>query len=154
MADDSLNEMPEFGKPEEQIPLVVPDLTPVPYVKPRCIEKNKAGEPCRVPPLKGGDRCLGHSKSLSPELRDKWRKKPRMVVSIGNRTVTTKYRSREELLSYLSARLDMIEERFGSICNPEVEEMICNVIRTMTAVLKVDAAEDVKATGWRMKGSA
>ena len=68
---DSLEGMPEFGK-EDNIPLVVPDLTPT--EKPRCTATAKSGAPCKVPPLKGERYCLGHAKGLAPELRDKWRK--------------------------------------------------------------------------------
>jgi hypothetical protein len=153
MSDDSLQDMPEFGT-EARIPLVVPDLAPVP-AKRRCVEKNKAGEPCRVPPLKGEERCLGHAKSLSPELRDKWRKSsggiPKLSGAVAKKAAI---KSREDILGLLSHRLDLVSERYGSMSNPEVEDMICNICRTMAVVMRVEASEDVSIRGWRMKGTA
>jgi hypothetical protein len=152
---DSSEDMPAFGKPEEVIPLVVPDLTPAaPPEKRRCIEKNKLGEPCRVPPLKGGDRCLGHAKSLSPELRDQWRRKSKGIPKLsGPISKKADFKSREEILGILSHRLDLVTERYGQMSNPEVEDMICNLCRTIALVMKVEAAETAVVHGWRMKGA-
>lgn len=139
MSDDSLDEMPEFDKPENIPVVIVPDAKPLKPEKPKCIEKNKAGGPCKVPPLRGELRCLGHSKSLAPELRDKWRRLgkgiPRKTLDI--RKKVTHY-TRDELLSFLSTRLDLVRKRFGDMCNVEVEEMICNIVRTMTVVYKIE----------------
>lgn len=149
---DPLDGMPEFDKPEN-IPLVVPDLTPV---KPHCQATKKDGvTPCKVPPLKGEKYCLGHSKSLSPELRDKWR---RLATGIPKteRTVRRKlpFYDKEDLLGFLSQRLDLVKERFGQMTNPEVEDMICNIVRTMAAVHKIEQVETEKeSTGFRMRGA-
>ncbi len=154
MSDDSLDGMPAFGK--EEIPLVVPDLTPVtPSAKRFCIEKNKTtGAPCKVPPLKGGDRCLGHAKAFSPELSHQWKRKPYIPGLKAPRGDTQRVKTREEILAMLSRRLDLVEERFGQICNPEVEQMICDICRTLAVVMKIEVTEDVKVHGWRMKGTA
>lgn len=148
MPDDS-QEMPEFDKPEN-IPLVVPDLPPV---KRRCIEKNKLGNPCRVPPIHGQERCLGHSKQLDPELRRKWSAK-RSLPSITRRRLKTGIvRSKNEILAILSQRLDLMLEKWGKISDPNIDERICDICRTMAAVHKIDAAEDAEAKGWRLKGA-
>lgn len=153
MADDSLEGMPEFEKPAEEIvPLVVPDITPA---KPRCEGTKKDGTPCGTPPLKGEKLCLGHAKSIAPEMRDKWRRIrtgiPRIDKGLPRKN---KFYSREDLLDLLSKRLDLVKDRFGDVCNPEVDEMICNIIRTFAAIYKIETAEvDEKAAGWRMKGA-
>jgi hypothetical protein len=157
MPDDSLD-MPEFDKPDnlppptppEIIPLVVPDS---PY-KRHCIEKNKAGNPCRVPPLKGGDRCLGHSKSLSPELRDQWRRKPKVLLKQSGPFSKVDYLSREEVLSILSKRLKLWMEKFGDVMTDGVDEAICDLARTYAVVAKTEVAENAEIRGWRMKGTA
>jgi hypothetical protein len=153
---DSLEGMPEFDKPQEIVPLVVPDVD-----KPRCTANNKAGNPCSVHPLKGEKYCLGHAKSFIPELRDRFTKQATAVinakVSIPGINVprgrTQKVKSREEILAMLSKRLDLVDERFGAICNPEVEQMICDICRTIAVVMKIEVSEDVKVHGWRMKGT-
>jgi hypothetical protein len=156
MADASLEGMPDFDKPEN-IPLIVPDTTPITEplpVKRHCIEKNKAGEPCKVPPLKGGDRCLGHAKSLSPELRLQWsRKAAGIPKASGPITKKAAIKSRDEILGLLSHRLDLITQRYRDSSTPEIEDMICNVCRTMAVVMRVEASEDVTVRGWRMKGA-
>lgn len=150
MSDDSLEDMPEFDKPEN-IPLIIPDNTPTEPlpVKRQCAEKNKEGNPCRVHPLKDSQYCLGHAKRLKL-----WKHTPtgipRLRAPRGN---TQGVKTREQILSMLSHRLDLVNERFGEICNPEVEEMICNICRTMAVVMKIEASEDVKIKGWRMAGS-
>jgi len=152
MSDASLEGMPEFDKPENIPVVIVPDQT-IPS-KPKCQATTAKGLPCTVPPIKGDKYCLGHAKSLSPELRDKWRRKERIVkVGRSNIKVSSKYISREELLGILTERLYMIRERYGAICNPEVEEMICNVARTIAAVTKIEIAEDGKLKGWRMEAA-
>lgn len=148
---DSLEGMPEFAKPaEENIPLVVPDTS-----KPKCEATTKAGTPCSVPPMHGQKYCLGHSKALSPELRDKWRSK-RTLPSITKRTLKrdNTFKSREEILAILSQRLDLILEKWGTIPDVNIEERICDICRTMAVVMKVEAVEDVQAKGWRMRGTA
>lgn len=142
------DEMPEFDKPEN-IPLVVPDLTPI-----LCIATTKAGEPCPMRPLKGEKYCLGHAKSISPELRDKWRKKPHLVSRQMGRPCKARYKSREEILEILSKRLDLWVSKFGEAINGEVDEAICNLARTYAAVAKVEVAEGAEVRGWRMKGTA
>jgi hypothetical protein len=150
---DSSEDMPAFGKPEE-IPLVVPDLTPVVPATPekrRCKELNKAGNPCSVPPLKGGDRCLGHAKSLSPELRAQWGRKGKGIPKLsGPISKKADFKSREDILGILSHRLDLVTERYGEMSNPEVEEMICNLCRTIATVMRVETAETASVPGWRM----
>lgn len=152
MADDSLEGMPEFDKPEN-IPLVVPDLTPV---KPRCQSTKKDGiTPCKVPPLKGEKYCLGHSKALAPELRDKWRRLGRGIPKT-DRTIRRQlpYYTKDDLLGFLSKRLDLVKERFGEMCDAATEEMICNIVRTMAAVYKIEAIEAEKENpGFRMRGA-
>ncbi len=151
---DPLEGMPEFDKPEN-IPLVVPDLTPATTSAKRyCIEKNKQGGPCKVPPLKGGDRCLGHAKAFSPELSHQWKRKPSIPGLKAPRGSTQGVKTRAEILAMLSKRLDLVDERFGQICNPEVEQMICDICRTIAVVMKIEVTEDVKVHGWRMKGTA
>lgn len=158
MADDSLEDMPAFDKPEnlppptppENVPLVVPDS---PY-KRHCIEKNKEGNPCRVPPLKTGDRCLGHSKSLSPELRDQWRRKPKVLLKQTGGLAKVEYLTREEVLSILSKRLKLWVEKYGEVIAPGVDEAICDLARTYAVVAKTEVAENVEIRGWRMKGTA
>lgn len=146
---DSLEGMPEFGK--EEIPLVVPDLTPE---KRRCSEKNdKTGGPCKVPPLKGETVCLGHAKKLRPDLREKWQWKPRIPGIKAPRGNTQKVKTREEILAMLSRRLDLVEERYGQMCNPEVEQMICDICRTVAVVMKIEVSEELHVKGWRMKGA-
>lgn len=145
MSDDP--DMPAFDKPEI-IPLVVPDLTPAVPEKRRCIGKNKAtGNPCKVSPLHGEKYCLGHAKGLAPELSAKWkmigRGPAKGAVSRSQRSTRKQVgvMSKDDLLSLLSGRLDLIQERFGQTTTPEVEEMICNVIRTMAAVHKIELPE-------------
>lgn len=148
---DSLEGMPEFSKPAEEIvPLVVPDTS-----KPKCEATTKAGNPCTVPPMHGEKYCLGHAKSLAPELRAKWRS---LSIGVPKRLPASRRKvghySKEELLAYLSERLDLVKERFGQMCNPEVEETICNIVRTMAVVYRLDTPDaDEKAVGWRAKGA-
>ena len=130
----------------ENIPLVVPDLTPV---KPHCHGLNKLGGPCSVHPLKGEKYCLGHAKRLAPELCAKWKMvTPRGAdknrVSKSQRAMrrNTNHYSKEELMAFLTERLELVKERFGQMVNPETEEMICNLIRTMVAVNKMEVALD------------
>lgn len=147
---DSLDGMPDFGKPEEIVPLVVPDLTLV-----KCVATTKAGKPCPMHPLKGEKYCLGHSKSLSPELRDKWRRAsggiPKLSGPIAKKAAV---KSREDILGLLSHRLDLVTERYRDMTNPEVEDMICNICRTLAVVMRVEVSEDVTVRGWRMRGTA
>lgn len=141
---DSLEGMPEFDKPEN-IPLVVPD-----EAKPNCQATKKDGSPCSVHPLKGEKYCLGHSKSLSPELRAKWSAK-RTLPAVSRRNLKAgPYKSREEILSILSQRLDLVLEKWGTIADPNIEERICDLCRTMAVVMKVEVAGDGKVKGWRI----
>lgn len=149
------DDMPEFGKPEE-IPLVVPDLTPL---KRRCESTKKDGvTPCAVPPLKAEKYCLGHAKKLIPGMKQKWSGLRGLGrnVSKTQRTIrrTVSHYTKEELLALLSGRLDLVKERFGAMTNPEVEDMICNLVRTMAAVYKIEQAESLTETpGFRMRGA-
>ena len=34
--------------------------------------------------------------------------------------------------------MNLVKERFGQMSNPEVEDMICNIVRTMAAVYKIE----------------
>lgn len=142
---DSLPEMPEFGS-EARIPLVVPDLTPL---KRHCPEKNKEGNPCKVPPLKDSDYCLGHAKRLKL-----WHHTPSVKGINAPRGHTAKFKSREEILAMISKRLDMVEERYPSLTTPEVIEMFCDLCRTYAVIAKVEVSEDIALRGWRMKGTA
>lgn len=155
---DSQDDFPAFDKPEnipppqptENIPLVVPDLP----VRRNCIEMSKAGTPCRVAPLKGGDRCLGHAKSLSPELRDQWRRKPKVLLHQNGPKAKVQYLSREEVLAILSKRLNLWMEKFGAVMADGIDEAICDLARTYAIVAKTEVAENAEIRGWRMKGSA
>ena len=150
---DSLEGMPEFDKPEN-IPLVVPDLS-TPVVRserPKCTATKKDGSACLVPPLRGEKFCLGHAKSIAPELRQKW---VALSKGVPRRPAASRRKvghyTKDELLAYLSERLDLVKERFGEICNPEVDEMICNIVRTMGVIYRIeDASEKEKAKGWRI----
>jgi hypothetical protein len=150
---DSLEGMPEFDKPEN-IPLVVPDLTPA-RPKHLCIATTKAGKLCGFPKCLGTDYCVPHNPAITEAQRQEWRgkrtgKAPR--DHFNRREI--KYKSREDLLSILSSRFDKFLERFGDTVNVEVEQVICDMARTYCAVLKVETEGEVKAQGWRMKGSA
>src|SRR5678816_1056385 len=129
---DALDETPEFGKPEE-LPLVVPDLTPV---KRTCLEKNKEGKPCGFHPLKNMDYCLGHAKRLKL-----WHHTPSIKGINAPRGSTAKFKSREEILTMISKRLDMLEDKWGSVVTPEVIEMFCDLCRTYGVIAKVEVAE-------------
>ncbi len=142
------DEMPEFDKPEN-IPLVVPDNTPI-----LCIATTKAGEPCPMHPLKGEKYCLGHAKSIAPELRDKWRNTPKLVSRQMGRPCRAKYKTREEILEILSKRLDLWMEKFGGVLTEGIDDAICNLARTYAAVAKVEIGEGIEVRGWRMKGTA
>lgn len=142
---DSLDGTPDFGKPEE-LPLVVPDLTPVKRV---CAEKNKEGNPCRVHPLKDSEYCLGHAKRLKL-----WHHTPTIPGVKAPRGNTAKFKSREEILAMISKRLDMLEERYPEVTTPEVIEMFCDLCRTYGVIAKVEVAENTVLRGWRMKGTA
>lgn len=151
---DSLEDMPAFDKPEN-IPLIVPDTTPLsPPVKRHCIENNKAGLPCKVPPLKGGDRCLGHAKSFAPELRDQWRRKKKVLLRQCGSEAKVEYLTREEVLSILSKRLKLWMKNFGEVISEGVDDAICELAKTYACVARTEVAENVEIRGWRMKGTA
>ncbi len=150
MADASLEGMPEFDKPQEIIPLVVPDRP-----KHLCIATTKAGNLCNFTKALSSDYCVPHNPAITHEQRQEWRKRrtgahPRRVTA----TKVTTYKSREELLSILSVRMDKFIERFGDTVNVEVEQVICDMARTYCVVLRVEVEGEVKAQGWRMKGTA
>ena len=136
MSDDSLDGMPEFDKPEN-IPVVI-----IPNLKPRCSATTKAGHPCSIPPIHGETLCLGHNKAYKPEERARWRRKDR-VIKVGrtNIKVSSKHVSKDELLGILTERLYIIKQKYGDQCTPVIEEMICNVARTIALVYKIEMAD-------------
>lgn len=156
MADDSLDGMPDFDKPEN-IPLVVPDL---PEKKPRkrrsdsCQGMKKDGTPCGFAHQKDRPFCIQHDPAISYEQKQAWRKKPRKprVLPMSNNQAV--YLSREEILAILSKRIKVWMDRFGETIAAGVDESICDLCRTYAAVAKVELSEGVgEVRGWRMKGA-
>jgi len=150
MADDSLQGMPEFDRPENIPVVIVPDQKPNKKI---CKATTKAGKPCPMHTVKGSeDYCLGHAKSLDPALRQQWRTKQRVLLGpVG--VAKLKYYSREEVLAILTKRIALWMDRFGDVLTEGVDEAICDLARTYAVVAKVEVAENAEIRGWRMKGT-
>lgn len=152
---DSLEGMPEFTKPEEKIPLVVPDTTPL---KPHyCHGTTKAGKPCTFPHTKTSNYCITHDPAITDEKRLEWKRKPKVYTKpMGDHSHADKpkFKTREEVLAILSRRLDVWMNQFGDVMKAEVDQAICELCKTYAAVYRVESkdGEDATAKGWRMKG--
>lgn len=162
MPDDSLSEMPEFGKPPEDIPVViVPDQLPAePPKKKRklrvdhCAGTKRDGTPCGFAKQKNKQFCISHDPEVSEEQKNAWRKLPRKPRLLPMGVQATQYYTREEILEILSKRIKVWMDRFGDLINPGVDDAICDLCRTYAAVAKVEIAEGAgEVRGWRMRGS-
>lgn len=143
--------MPEFGKPEEKIPLVVPDTPPR---KPnQCTAFTKAGAPCPTGRVTGKEFCFLHEPSLK-EQRDEWRRLPKVKYQahrLPGRPRKCNYLTREQVLEVLSKRLTLWLEKYGEVIDANVDGVICDLARTYACVAKTEAAEGEQIRGWRMK---
>ncbi len=152
---DGLEDIPFGPQPEEKLPLVVPDLTPIPAVEHsrKCAATTKAGKPCPTPTVKGGDYCMGHSLSFSKEKRAEWREKSAGVKRVRQKfTVSLKGGAQPktipEVLLILSRRIDLFIGKFGEVADPAVDETLCDLARTYVQVFKCgsdDAAAGIAA---------
>lgn len=161
---DSLDGMPEFGKPdEEKVPLVVPDQSeplPVPntdhVLSPdfRCKGVNKKGAPCSFPKRRDSLYCTAHDPAITKEMRNAWLAKGRRnaknpaVKAFGPK-------KKQDLLELLSRRLDAFEEKFGGMSSPEVESTFCMLAKTYCYILTAEGANEEEVGGkWRIGSRA
>lgn len=154
---DSLEGMPEFGKPSEEIvPLVVPDTTPFrsPHL---CNGLSKAGKPCGFPHQKDRLFCIQHDPAIPEEKRHEWKRKPRKprLVPMGEQAhAKHEFFSREEVLEILTRRMKVWMRDFGDVMQPGVDDAICNLAKAYAVVAKVELGNEVEEVkGWRMKGA-
>lgn len=146
-----------FGPPppEEKLPLVVPDLT---HERKSCAEISKrTGLPCTTPVVKGGDRCMGHSRLIDKAIRDEWRAK-----SAGKKKIRRNFfvslkdaapKTIPEVLLILSKRIDLLMKVHGEVPNLDVDEALCDLARTFVAVYKCGSDEAAAgiASHWTLK---
>jgi hypothetical protein len=144
---DSLEDMPAFDKPEN-IPLIVPDIP-----EHLCTGKNKQGKPCGFPHRHGSKFCTVHDPAITQAQRDEWRTRKRGKTFA---TDPSRVKTKAELLEILSGRIDGFLARFGQTGGIDVEQTICEMMRTYVVVLKAEADSDAKVFGWRLgrKGTA
>jgi hypothetical protein len=161
---DGQDDIP-FGPPpsNEQVPLVVPDTTaPLNLDGDRWAKRRAAGKLCkgvstvngalcRFPHGHNSDYCYIHDPSVTQEERDHNRKKPKIKWAVSNVTSIKKFKastkSVEEVMYLLSCRMDAFVDRFGSVPSPEVEETICDLIRTFIALKKCQNDEKADKDG-------
>lgn len=151
--DDSLDGMPDFGKPEE-IPLVVPDLPP-PRAGKKCAATTKAGNPCTTPAHDGTPFCIAHDPAITSEVRSQWQSKGGASHNGWKLDRRHKPFTKREILQIITSRLTRFMEKFGEVDTIEATEIFCELCRTWAAVAKVDLSKDeeAKVHGWRMKGA-
>lgn len=155
---DGLEDIPFGPQPEEKLPLVVPDTTPVIPARVPCSALTKAGLPCPTPVVKGGTLCMGHTlkgdKAKMSEYRQKSagvkRIRKSFTVSLGGHT---KPMTVSEVLLIISRRIELHTQRFGEVMDPAADEILCDLARTYVAVYKCNS--DEAATGiaaqWNLK---
>jgi len=151
---DSLEGMPEFSKPDEIIPLVVPDTSGPKF----CKGIKKDGSPCTMRLGDKHDYCPPHNPNITEEQRQEWR-------SLGGRNCAgvphvKGPKTPEEMLAVFAKRLHI----FLSKCSEEsssAEEILvmCQAAKAFAAIYdrtkegKKDAEEDNKKQGWRARGA-
>ena len=158
MADDDLiDEMPEFGKPEEKLPLVVPDLTPTPpelkdkRKRPNtCKGTKKNGKPCGWRITEDYQYCFVHNPDITPEQRRQWKSMGGRAKS-GIRHYKGVSKSPKELLAILSNQLDSFLEKYGDATSVDSIRCICELVKAHLAVHDriTDGGAD-KKLGWSM----
>ena len=147
--DESLEDMPQFDKPEN-IPLVIPDDVHPDHF---CKHVKPDGSKCRFMRnrAKGRDFCWHHDPAVTQEERHACRARGGSTDKIVTFKRSYRPKTREEILLLLSIRMDQFQGKFRDVSSPEVELTICQMARTYISVLEAKADEDVKVSGWRMK---
>jgi hypothetical protein len=157
---DGLEDLP-FGPPPppEQIPLVVPDIAPIPAAEARpqhrrCQQITKKGKVCNMYCLHDADVCLGHAKrDKNHGAAIKWAARERQMRAYKRPPPFQKPFTKEELLALLSSRMRKFIEIFGETPSVLTEGIICDLARTYAIVAKIDGVEQAAKLGWRMKGA-
>jgi hypothetical protein len=155
---DGHDDIPFGPPPPERIPLVVPDLTPIPpgeVKRPvrRCQATTKAGNICGTFCLKDEDVCLGHSKTRNMGSAQRAGHQMKRMKAYAKPHKFSKPMTKEELLALLSERMRAFVRHYGDIPTALTEEIICDLARTYAIVSKIDGAEQAAKLGWRMKGA-
>jgi hypothetical protein len=135
---------------DENLPLVVP-IQP----KARCSATTKAGKPCPGYPMKGQTICLGHYVKANPQKHAEWIEKggrTHRFSKLMRPSHLAKPLTQKDLLAVMAQRLNRFVERFGETSGIDVEECICEMVKTIATVMKLEGKEDTSVGGWRMKG--
>ena len=156
-----------FGPPASDTPppepLVVPDTSPIEIPKwKRGYEKakelgyichgiKKDGSRCGWMVGKVDSYCYVHDPAITKEMRSTRKRASRVrlpvVLSNGTEPKTIK-----DVLLIASNRLDVFIARFGDASTTEVEQTICDLIRTFVAVYKCSSdSEAVGIAHWSRK---
>lgn len=137
--------------PDAIEPLVVPDIHAVGVSKVggSCKATAKSGRPCGWRSVfQDSNLCQAHDPRTANSERwagmarkRKGTKNPEKV-SLKKLRGLSKVKTKEDLLRLLSYRIDRFIAKFGDLVTPEVEESICNMIRTYAVVMRVELADD------------
>ncbi|HYF56334.1 MAG TPA: hypothetical protein VEA41_18925 [Salinarimonas sp.] len=150
-------------KPEERIPLLVPDEESKPYHPPGHAEKVRAtnaarghlckaikanGQPCGWNHSKSSDYCYIHDPAITPEQRKANRSK-RKFHRLGHRH---KVKTIKDVLQLVSIRLDQWIQNTGGAISPEAEQTFCDLVRTYVQVYKCTSDEQALGIAhWNLK---
>ncbi len=138
-----------FGpKPEESIPLVVPDTTPEKdyHLKgyesrvakgAKCSGTKKNGAPCGWPVKAAGGYCFPHDPSITKEQRRALNAKRHFPKLSGKHKAKTK----EDVLALVSARLDQWVSQWSTVLTPETEATFCQLVNAYCNVYKCTSDE-------------
>jgi hypothetical protein len=157
-ADIPFGPPPSDTPPPETVPLVVPDVTHwrSGYEKSvslgyQCHGVKANGQRCGWIAGKVDSYCFIHDPTITKEQRNE-RKRGKKIRLPSKLADGQEPKTIKEVLLIASARLDAYIGRFGGASTSEVEQTICDMIRTFVSVYKCSSdSEAVGLAHWSRK---
>lgn len=127
--------------PPEQIPLVVPDVTPGRSRKGKCIATTKAGTLCGMPAMNKVTQgyCLPHDPGVTKEQRLAINSGHSLPRAHGMDAHIRRLRTPEEIMDYVEELINRWEKGPGAVLTTETLDSLANLIRIQLTAIKEKA---------------